>query len=267
MLVCRKSRVSSRSSFPSGACSCQATSTGRLPSGASVARSEESVPSRCLRKYSLPLPEEPSRLARQIDRIRGKFSGASGSSPAKSQVPRLQLLDDVLPDRPAGRGRVVAEVERVAVEGRVGRHPAHPGALRDHVGGGLAGEPALAGGRRQRVRAELVVAELVGVEVPVRGLDHVARRPVPVQRVGDLGVAGDRADLLLADVVRPAAAVDALAAGERGQGQERAVDRVGVEPVVGARAHHDHRAARGSPRRSAANSRPIRAAAAARGRR
>ena len=42
-----------------------------LASGASVARSELSVPSRCLRKYSLPLPEDPSRFARQIDRIRG----------------------------------------------------------------------------------------------------------------------------------------------------------------------------------------------------
>ena len=161
------------------------------------------------------------------------------------EVAGLELLDDVLPHRLAGRGRVVAEVERVAVEGRVRRHPAHPGALGDHVGGGLPGELALAGGGGQGVGAELVVAELVGVEVPVRRLDHVARRPVPVQRVGDLGVAGDRPDLLLADVVRPAAAVDALAAGQVGQGEEGAVDRVGVEPVVGAGAHHDHRAALG----------------------
>ena len=71
VLVCRKSIVISRSSFPSGASSRHVTSTGRWPSGVSVARTEESVPSRCLRKYSLPLPEEPSRLARQIDRMRG----------------------------------------------------------------------------------------------------------------------------------------------------------------------------------------------------
>ncbi len=71
VLVCRKSIVISRSSLPSGASSRHVTSTGRWSSGVSVARSDESVPSRCLRKYSLPLPDEPSRLARQIDRIRG----------------------------------------------------------------------------------------------------------------------------------------------------------------------------------------------------
>ena len=172
-------------------------------------------------------------------------AGRVGVLAGEVEVAGLELLDDVLADRLAGGGRVVAEVERVAVEGRVRRHPAHPGALGDDVGGGLAGELALAGGGRERVGAELVVAELVGVQVPVRGLDHVARRAVPVQRVGDLGVAGDRADLLLADVVGPAAAVDALAAGEVGEGEEGAVDRVGVEPVVGAGAHDDHRPALG----------------------
>ena len=157
----------------------------------------------------------------------------------------LELVDDVRTDRLAGGGRVVAEVERVAVERGVRRHPAHPGALGDHVGRGLPGQLSGAGRGGQRVRAELVVAELVGVEVPVRRLDHVARRPVPVERVRDLGVARDRPDLLLPDVVRPAAAVDALAARQVGQREERAVDRVGVEPVVGAGPHHDHRAAAG----------------------
>ncbi len=89
MLVCRKSSVSSRSSFPSAACSGQATSLGRCASGVSAARSELSAPSRCRRKYSLPLADEPSRLARQIDRIRGKFSGDSGSSHANLSSPAL----------------------------------------------------------------------------------------------------------------------------------------------------------------------------------
>jgi hypothetical protein len=85
--VIRKSRLTSRSSLPVGACSCQTTSFGRAAGGASVARSDESVPSRCLRKYSLPFEDDPSRFARQIVSTRGKFSGASGSSPAKRSSP------------------------------------------------------------------------------------------------------------------------------------------------------------------------------------
>ena len=67
--------------------------------------------------------------------------------------------------------------------------------------------------------------------------------PLPVQREGEVLEAGQRAHLLLADVVRPAAAVDPLAAAQHEQGEEGPVDLVGVVPVVGARAHRDHRAA------------------------
>jgi len=85
--VIRKSRASSRSSFPSGASSRQVTSRGRWDCSASDARTEFSAPSRCLRKYSFPLPDEPSRLARQTVSTRGKFSSASGSSHAKRSRP------------------------------------------------------------------------------------------------------------------------------------------------------------------------------------
>src|SRR5665647_2559869 len=67
-------------------------------------------------------------------------------------------------------------------------------------------------------------------------------RPGPVRRVRVLAVAGERTDLLLADVVRPATTVDALAPGQRGEREERTVDRVGVEPVVGPGPHQNHRA-------------------------
>ena len=175
----------------------------------------------------------------------GVVAGSVGVLAGEVEVAGRQLLDDVLRDGLACGGGVVAEVQRVAVERRVRRHPAHPSALGDDVGGGPPCELALAGRGGQRVGTELVVAELVGVQVPERGLDHVARWPAPVQGVGDLGVAGERADLLLADVVCPTAAVDALAPGQVGEGEERAVDRVGVEPVVGPRTHHDHRPAFG----------------------
>ena len=87
VLVIRKSSDSSRSSLPVGAGSRQTTSRGRAPDGACVARRLESVPSRWCRKYSSPLPDEPSRFARQTVSTRGKFSGASGSSAANRSRP------------------------------------------------------------------------------------------------------------------------------------------------------------------------------------
>jgi len=72
--------------------------------------------------------------------------------------------------------------ERVPVEGGVGRHPAHPGGLGDDVGGRLPGQLPLAGGRGQGVGAEVVIAELVGVQVPEGGLDHLPRWSGPVER-------------------------------------------------------------------------------------
>src|SRR5581483_11084418 len=86
--VIRKSIVVSRSSFPSGASSRQTTSEGRSSGGDSSARTAGSVvPSRCLRKYSWPFADEPSRFDRHTVRTRGQFSGASGSSQAKRRRP------------------------------------------------------------------------------------------------------------------------------------------------------------------------------------
>ena len=70
-------------------------------------------------------------------------------------------------------------------------------------------------------------------------------RPLPVQRERDLLEPGQRPHLLLAHVMRPAAAVHALAAAQHRQREERAVDLVGVEPVVGPGPHRDHRPAAG----------------------
>ena len=57
---------------------------------------------------------------------------------------------------------------------------------------------------------------------------------MPVQGEGPLAPPGDGADLLLAHVVGPAAAVDALGAAHGGQRQDRAVELVGVVVVVDA---------------------------------
>ena len=83
VLVIRKSTVVTRSSLARGASARQVTSLGRSRSGDSSARTASSTPSRCRMKYSIPLPEEPSRFARHTVITRGKFAGSSGSSPAK----------------------------------------------------------------------------------------------------------------------------------------------------------------------------------------
>src|SRR5437667_2239074 len=87
----RKSSVTKRSSFPSGAWSRHFTSTGFfLPSSLrSLPSTPCLVPSRCLRKYSWPLPEAPNRLDRQTNMLRGQFRGLSGSSPDNCSSPDL----------------------------------------------------------------------------------------------------------------------------------------------------------------------------------
>ncbi|GAA3167056.1 hypothetical protein GCM10020001_110650 [Nonomuraea salmonea] len=138
--VIRKSSDSSRSSLPRGASSGQATPSGRLSGGACWARTAESAPSRWRRKYSLPLAEEPSRLARHTVSTRGQFAGGVGVLAGEAEPPGGDLPRHV-------RGRVVArlvgQVERVAVERRIRRHPPQPGRLRQQVRGGLPGEDAL----------------------------------------------------------------------------------------------------------------------------
>ena len=97
MLVIRKSSVEQQVELPGGRLlPPDHVLRPRPPAAPPSARSGESVPSRCLRKYSLPFAEEPSRLARQIVSTRGKFSGASGSSAANRRLAVPQLVDHVL---------------------------------------------------------------------------------------------------------------------------------------------------------------------------
>ena len=85
--VIRKSIDISRSTLPSGMSSDHATSLGRNASGAGCACRFDVVPSRWRRKYSLPLLDEPSRLARQMSSTRGQFLGLSGSVTASFSSP------------------------------------------------------------------------------------------------------------------------------------------------------------------------------------
>ncbi|CAB4597453.1 unannotated protein [freshwater metagenome] len=92
VLVILKSIETSKSNLPSGASSCHFTSRGLASGPFSSARTELSVPSKCLRKYSLPLLEEPRIFARHTVNTRGQFSGASGSSIANLRFPFFNSL-------------------------------------------------------------------------------------------------------------------------------------------------------------------------------
>src|SRR5690606_18787336 len=85
----RKSRVVTRSSLPMVPSSTHSASLGlkpsRLPRSSFI--TPFLVPSRYLSMYSWPLPELPSRLERQINRLRGKLAGLSGCSQAKRRLP------------------------------------------------------------------------------------------------------------------------------------------------------------------------------------
>src|SRR4249920_2930135 len=76
VVLIRKSSVTRRSSLPSGAFSCQTTSSGLASSAPrSLPWTPLLVPSRCLRKYSWPLPLDPSRFERHTNRLRGQLFG------------------------------------------------------------------------------------------------------------------------------------------------------------------------------------------------
>ena len=93
VVLMRKSSVTTRSSLPTGASSCHFTSLGFASSAPrSLPWMPFSVPSRCLQKYSWPLPDEPSRLLRHTNSTRGQFCGASGSSQLICTVPSFSAL-------------------------------------------------------------------------------------------------------------------------------------------------------------------------------
>ena len=97
--------------------------------------------------------------------------------------------------------------------------------------------------RDEILHVDLVAAPLVRREVVERRRVLQARRCLPVRGRHDARPALCRTQLLLADVMRPAAAIAALRAREEQEVEERAVDNIGMVPVVDAAAHDDHRLA------------------------
>ena len=132
-------------------------------------------------------------------------------------------------------------MQRIKVELRGRRQPAH--ALGAHVEiDQVSGEfRRVCKGRKQLLGGQLLIAPLAGVVVEVGGAVHLAWRAVPVQREGQRQPAGLRAQLLLADIVRPAAAALPDAAAEDQHVDHPAVVHVHVVPVVHTGPEDDHR--------------------------
>ena len=181
-------------------------------------------------------PDE--HVAREVLRIVRRFAG-------EAQAAALQFAHHVVGDRQAGGLGLGGDAQRVAVQLRRRRQPAEAFGL-DVVVQGVFGEAAGVGQRRQHlVHRQLLVAPLRAVQVEEAGAVHLPRRPAPVQAEGQRRPAGLRAQLLLADIVRPAAAALADAAAHHQHVDDCAVVHVHVVPVVHRRTDDHHRLAAG----------------------
>ena len=183
------------------------------------ARSELSVPSRCLRKYSLPLADEPSRLARQIGEHPREVLRGVGVLAGEPQVAGLELVDDVL-GRPARPAAAASSARSSGLRSNVGYDGIQPirARLGDHVGGAHARRAARCRSAARRCRRRTCrsgTGRCAGTSTRCWIICRGGRCQSRPKASCAQPVTGRH--FSWPDVVRPAAAVDALAAGERGQ--------------------------------------------------
>ena len=203
------------------------------------------VPSRCLRKYSWPLPDEPSKLERHTNMLRGQLSGWSGSSQANCNSPDFSAFGHIVLRLEAGGLRLLGDVERILLELRRRRQPAHALGAHIVVDQRAVPRPGRRGRRQDFIDAYGLVTPLIGMRVEERGRVLLARRPAQSSAKRQRQPARLRAQLLLADIMRPAAARLADAAAHHQHVDDAAVVHVAVVPMVHGGADDHHRAALG----------------------
>ena len=172
-------------------------------------------------------------VARPVGRVVGVLA-------AHGQRAVLQGLHHVVLHVQALGLGVAHQLQRVGLQLRRTGQPAHALGAHVVVDHGAAVLAAVGQRGQHLFHAQLLVAPLVGVGVEEAGGVHLARRAQPVQRKGQRGPAGLRAQLFLAHVVRPAAAALAYAAAQHQHVDDAAVVHVAVVPVVHGRADDDH---------------------------
>ena len=163
----------------------------------------------------------------------------------EGELALLELLDGVVLGGHAGGLGGRGQAQRVGTQLRRGRQPAH--ALGAHVEVDQAAGVVLGLGQRRQdlLDLELLVAPLGGVVVEEGGAVHVPRRTLPVEAEGQRGPAGLRAQLLLPDIVGPAAAALPDTATHDQHVDQATVVHVHVVPVVHAGTDDDHAATLG----------------------
>ena len=192
------------------------------------------------RAQQVGAPDE--HIARPVLRIVGVLAG-------QFQRAVLQRPCDIVLCRKPGGGGILRHLQRVGFELRRGWQPTHPLGADVVVDDRAIPRATLGAGRRRRryqvADIHRLVAPLVGMGVEGRGGVLLARRTAPVQGERQRRPAGLRAQFLLPDIMRPAAAGLADAAAQHQHVDHAAIVHVGMEPVVHRRADDDHRAALG----------------------
>ncbi len=147
------------------------------------------------RAQQVGTPDE--QVAREVGRVVRVLGG-------ETQRAAFQLIDHVIRGAFAGGAGLGGQAQWIAIQLGGRGQPAH--AFGAHVVVDQAAAVLLR--RRQRredlANLELLEAPLAGMVVEERGAVHVAWRPVPVEGERQRRPAGLRAQLLLADVMRPA---------------------------------------------------------------
>ena len=178
-------------------------------------------------------PDE--KIARPVLRIVRVVAG-------ELELARFQSLRDIVLRLQARCGSLFGDFERIGLKLRRGRQPAH--ALGAHI---VVDQRAVPWTRRSRRRENLgyverLVAPLVGVGVEGGGRVHLPRRAAPVEAERERQPARLRPQLLLPDIMRPAAARLPDAAAHHQHVDDAAVVHVHVVPVVQTGADDHHRA-------------------------
>ena len=228
--------------MPSGASSCQTTSSGFCPPYAAEILALHAVvgAEQVLEEILVALARAAEQVRAPHEQVAREIGGVVRILAGHLEAAGLEHADRViLRVRARGRG-VLHDLQRIGLQLRRARQPAH--ALGAHVEVDQAARVFVRVGERRQdlLDLELLVAPLVGVRVEERRRVHVPRRAVPVERERERGPAGLRPQLLLADVVRPAAARLPDAAAHHQHVDDAAVVHVAVVPVVhrGADDHH-----------------------------